>query len=248
MKVDFYTKQNSKGYNKPNEDYIHIAEKIKIYIILDGVSRDLEDGRYPNPSPSLEASKTFAITTAHYLEHAISCLETNPSAALKQAIEHGNRHIHTYNTAYNHSFLPGTVGIISCIVDSIFYYGYIGDCIGTFNSTPFTSPQTARIRANKHKYTSAEIRYHICNNIDHPCSYGVLNGTQQALAFVQYGSFKVAQGDIILMMTDGMEQLYTYCGPNGLQHYTCKELVDIVEALEKGPQDSDDKSILRLII
>lgn len=248
IKIDFYTKKNSKDYSKPNEDYIHVVNDMGIFILLDGVSRDLEHGIYPSPSPSLAVSELFAIKTARYLTDELTNNDTIPLATIKNAIEYGNRNIRAYNDDLGHCFLPGTVGIISCIVDSTFYYGYIGDCIGMYNLTTFTTSQTERIRASKHKYTPEEIRTNICNNLKHPCSYGVLNGQREALAFVKYGSFKIAQGDSLVMMTDGMESVFTLCDVEDLHKYKCYELVDIVEANERNSSASDDKSILRVTI
>jgi hypothetical protein len=44
------SKPNNLNYYKPNEDYIIVDDINQIYIICDGVTRDLINGKYPEPS------------------------------------------------------------------------------------------------------------------------------------------------------------------------------------------------------
>jgi hypothetical protein len=52
------TTRNNLDYAKPNEDYLIVDDKNKVHIICDGVTRNLIDGSYPEPSPSYLAAKT----------------------------------------------------------------------------------------------------------------------------------------------------------------------------------------------
>ena len=54
------TRRSNQYYYKPNEDYLIVDNRNRIYIICDGVTRNLIVGRYPDPSPSYLAAKAFA--------------------------------------------------------------------------------------------------------------------------------------------------------------------------------------------
>lgn len=60
VKWDMFTCKNTNSAEKPNEDLALYNEKAHIGMLLDGVSRDKENGMYPVPSPSAVATKLFA--------------------------------------------------------------------------------------------------------------------------------------------------------------------------------------------
>ena len=64
-----FTQKNTIWKDKPNEDYILIDEIKKIYIILDGVTRDMIKGRYPNPSPSEKVTHLISNSIYEYIKN-----------------------------------------------------------------------------------------------------------------------------------------------------------------------------------
>ena len=54
------TAKNTRYADKPNEDLFFFDEATGFAMILDGVSRDRENGIYPNPSPACRADNAFA--------------------------------------------------------------------------------------------------------------------------------------------------------------------------------------------
>lgn len=200
------TIKNSKLQDKPNEDLVLCDDNEKIYILLDGVSRDKINGVYPNPSPAKEVSELFAKVAFEYLKNTKKKYDLNQ---IKNAFIEGNKAIADYNKDYAGDFLPGTVGIICLIADDELLYGYIGDCYGRLIKASeidlFTTCQTEKIAQHKKEFSAYEIRNEICNNIEHPYSYGVLTGQAEAVEFVKMGSCSLCDVDTIFLASDGLE-------------------------------------------
>lgn len=198
--------KNTKMYDKPNEDFVLCDDEKKIYILLDGVSRDKINGKYPNPSPAREVSELFAKEAYDFLKKSKGQYGLEQ---IKEAFIKGNEAIERYNIKYNSDFLPGTVGIV-CIIDKDrLFYGYIGDCYGRLIQNDkivmFTKCQTEKIAIHKKEFSSSEIRNEICNNAKHPYGYGVLTGQKKALDFVVLGEYSLNNVDMVFLSSDGME-------------------------------------------
>lgn len=200
------TLKNTRIYDKPNEDFVLCDDERNIYILLDGVSRDKVNGKYPNPSPAREVSELFAIEAYDYLKGSYGQYGIEK---IKESFVKGNEAIENYNVKYNNDFLPGTVGII-CIIDkNRLFFGYIGDCYGRLirnnKVVIFTKCQTEKISIHRKEFSSSEIRNEICNNIKHPYAYGVLTGQKEALDFVVLGEYSLDNVDMVILSSDGME-------------------------------------------
>lgn len=197
--------KNTYFIDKPNEDSIIFDDKHGIYILLDGVSVDRENGQYPNPSPALEVTKIFS--EAIYSSLLNLTISNNYIADIKEAIINANKKVATYNLINKPPFDAGTVGIVSIIRDNYYYYSYIGDCIGRIvyeqYIDEFTHEQTHLVKVNKKNLTTREIRFDICNNINHPYGYGVFNGAQSAIAFTKFGKILLNNVKAIILHTDG---------------------------------------------
>jgi serine/threonine protein phosphatase PrpC len=242
--------QNKRGYSKPNEDYLVMDSENKLFIILDGVSRDVIDGKYPHPSPALDITKIFAEVT-----HASLIASKNnlaPKESLIHAAEQGNMAIEDYNSMSEWDFLPGTVGIISMIVDNKFYYVYVGDCSGHIvrkdSWKQFTFPQTRQVREHISMLSENEIRNVICNNKEHPYGYGVFTGDKRALNFLEFGEAMIYRGDTIILATDGMNNLFNSENFRFTQPITAKELIRKAEHLQEVNSflRKDDKAVMTI--
>lgn len=202
--VEYITRKNNKP-DKPNEDYIFVDEKRKIFILLDGVTRDREEGKYPCPSPTVEVNKIFVETFIDVINK--EGININTEGELKRVIERANDAIKKYNMILSHRFPAGTVGVIVVLTREGFIYAYIGDCYGAILSDQridyFTEPQTKSIVNHKREFTSDQIRFEICNNPEHPYAYGVWDGNIKANAFVVTGEKKIYHGEKIILFSDG---------------------------------------------
>ncbi len=199
IKMDAATLANTKGINKPNEDYCPFDEALGAFILLDGVSRDKENGIYPYDSPSLHVSEIFADFFMEQIKHT--------DKDLKKIFLQGNMLIKEYNDKLRHEFPAGTVGIGGYIDKDTLYYAYIGDCYGWHIHGDihheFTKIQTREVAAHKKELTTKQIRYEICNNIGHPYGYGVLDGNPGAGDFIETGKIHISGGDKIFLFSDG---------------------------------------------
>ncbi len=238
--------KNCKPFNKPNEDYYITDIKNNFFILTDGVSRDKENGVYPLNSPSRKVSEVFSNYAHHFLcENALQY--SDKEMLLFNAMKYGNQKISLLNENYNGDFLPGTVGIIAIIINNSFYYAYIGDCFGVkisrTNKECFTFPQTSLIHKHIKEFSAAEIRNHICNNINHPYSYGVLNGSEEAENFIVTGSFDLKGVKCILLFSDGFE--------NYINSKETDELLSMDVLKLKTESDylsDDDKTIIKILV
>lgn len=88
---------NSKNINKPNEDYYFCDDNRGIYLLVDGVSRDKINGRYPNPSPAFDVSKLFVKSIYKFLLENIN-ENVNVLELMCNAIKKGNKEIDEYNS------------------------------------------------------------------------------------------------------------------------------------------------------
>ena len=220
---------NTKVFNKPNEDFFLCDDNKKIYLMVDGVSRDKIGGLYPNPSPSATVSKIFIDSAYEYFQDNYLAVEDEKSL-LFNMVCYGNKQIELYNKQkeWINNFLPGTVGIIGIIKKQKFFYVYIGDCYGLIISHEkkmFTKCQTQTIRNM------------ICNNKNHPYSYGVLNGDLRALDFLEYGYQSLYDNEKIFLCSDGFYDALSRLSAPMLYSMTPEQIAEYSE-------DTDDKTLI----
>lgn len=241
---EYQTKKNTKFPDKPNEDNFLIDCTNGIFIIVDGVSRDKENGKYPNPSPACQVSELFINTSYGYLKDNIG-KKYDYIQLIKEAFMIGNTAIYNYNLNCNKTFLPGTVGIIVIIVNSEMYYGYIGDCIGVLLSREkkeqFTDCQTKLIHKHIAEYSTSQIRNEICNNIEHPYSYGVLDGRNGALDFITTGNINLSEYTELLLFTDGLQGTIENLSSATILNMSTNEIMNDVTN-----NCNDDKTLIRI--
>lgn len=237
------SKKNTRAEDKPNEDMAALNEDLGVGMVLDGVSRDRENGAYPKPSPAKIASQVFADAV---LEEARTCGKAGLDK-IKSMIYNGNAEVRKYNQQLKHQFPAGTVGIVFSIENAEFHYGYIGDCYAAIiregMMRTFTECQTAMVSKHKKEFTADEIRFAICNHISHPCGYGVWDGNSSAMDFVKYGTIRIADGDTILAYTDGMKEIIDKMELRDLAKKSLSEFEDM-----KPSAGLDDRTCIRITI
>lgn len=240
---------NRAAFFKPNEDYLIEDDLHYIYILLDGVTRNKINGKYPNPSPSAIVSKLFGDEVHKKL---LEYINSDYFELLKNSIFHANKKIRNYNQQQNNwSFLPGTVGIISIIKDGTFYYAYNGDCSGRLirnsNIYLFTHSQTERIHKHLHEFSSDYIRNEIVNNKKHPYCYGVFNGQPQALDLIEYGKLELQAGDKLILASDGLNPFFDSKNTAIIAETTPQHIIEStiqIESSSTTPKRSDDKAVI----
>lgn len=237
------TIKNTKAPDKPNEDsYIN---NNNIFILLDGVSRDKENGIYPNPSPSEEVVKILTNSIYQYiLKNQFNYNDINK--LIKDSIINSNKLVKDYNMSKELSFKAGAVGIIMYLKDNKLYYNFIGDCVGitvTDSINKFTYSQTDKVHEHSKEFTKEEIRNVICNNINHPCGYGVLNGDEKALDFVIEGIIDIKPNMSIILTSDGLED---YINSSNIDIKSKSSSKILEEAIIKNNINQDDRTIIKI--
>lgn len=239
------TRRNTRYSDKPNEDLFWFEEKLGAALVLDGVSRDRENGVYPQPSLARLAAEAFARAASAALEASLS--ET-PHKRLLFAVEAGNRAVKQANRDVSSDFLPGTVGVLVLLDDSALHYAYVGDCNGMVlysdRVAVFTAPQTKAVHDHRGEFTSHEIRAIICNNIHHPCGYGVWTGQSSAMDFLCTGDLPLAAGDRVLLSTDGLNEFLSAFGEKALLAAESRTLLDKAMAFQSGEWCDDRTAVI----
>ena len=241
--------QNTKFVDKPNEDFIICDSENNIFILLDGVSRDRKNGRYPSPSPAKEVAELLGTQIYLGINSALSD-SVDILGTIKDSIIKSNRLVANYNIEHKFSFFAGAVGIFSVLKDYKLYYCYIGDCSGRLirgsKIILFTEVQTDEINRHKNEYSSYEIRHVICNNPSHPYSYGVLNGNGHAEFFLKSGVLQVYPQDHIILSSDGLEPFLSKLSAKKMQANCAEKLLQM--AIVENNINQDDRSIIKITI
>lgn len=237
--IESISVKNTRKFDKTNEDLVYFDDGFGT--VLDGVTRDKENGIYPEPSPAYICSELFR-------DSLIEEKKKNGCDDLKKLcllIEKGNRSVYDYNKKENLEFAAGTVGIVYSIVDNYILYGYVGDCYGMIirdcKRRIFTECQTDSVLAHKKELTTKQIRYEICNHIEHPFGYGVWDGNPGAMDFTKYGHILLKENDVILLFTDGM---YEECMQVSDKDIAAKSLDTLFGCHEL--ENADDRSLIRI--
>lgn len=247
LSVDAHSRANNTA-DKPNEDAYFVDTQHHIYIVADGVTRDRINGMYPNPSPACVISQLF-VKTAHEALIKTSQLP-DIRTGLTQAAVYANDIIKQKNIDYT-EFLPGTTGIVTVVRDDILHYVHIGDSsvyvVDDGKLNRLTTVQTALVHEHYAEFTKQQVRNDIANNINHPYGYGVLNGHDGAVDFLEYGQINLTSSQVILIASDGLDVLFEqedfrYRGQS------VEQLIEAMVAIEDNDNSirSDDKTIIRI--
>jgi serine/threonine protein phosphatase PrpC len=250
------TRRNNQDYYKPNEDYLIVDNRNRIYIICDGVTRNSIDGRYPDPSPSYLAARAFAESVHRNM--LLNLYSSNPFQNLTDAIIYGNYRIAQLNSERikaRQKILPGTVGVVAQIIKDEMYCIYLGDCsVWRFRNNKvelITNSQTQKIKQQSNRLAPFTVREDLYNNPKNPFGYGVFTGEEESLYFLEKVITDIKKGDVLMLTTDGMDLIFQPDNLIRLRDHDPTSLIDYAEKLElelDRSGTSDDKSIITLRI
>src|SRR5690606_14832082 len=166
-----------------------------------------------------------------------------------------NKKLHRYNKYHKDNsinFEPAeTVAIIAHIYNNKLHLIYIGDCgcllVRYNNIIQLSKSQTKLVIENRQNLSRYEIRNNIVNNKQHPMSFGVYNGDERVIEFIEYNHFDLLNNDIIIIYSDGCEPAINELSTNHLIHYSAKSIVLKSEEIEREKKiRSDDKSLIKI--
>ena len=101
----------------------------------------------------------------------------------------------------------------------------IGNILSGEKITTFTTNQTAEVTKHKARFTAREIRNIICNNKDHFCGCGVINGQPGAENFIGTGRLLLTEDTYILLSSDGCEEAFAMATMEELKKSSAEDLV-----------------------
>lgn len=248
---------NKSAMAKPLEDYALADDRLGIYIVCDGVTRSLIDGRYPEDSPAAKVAGLFAETVYATLVRERATMSTR--SALRVAITAGNDAIRRFNEAvigqpdYLENDLAGTVAIVAVADDTLLQYAYLGDCcaysvVGD-RLTRLTAPQTANVaeyrkRAGPAENATLAIRRDFRNNRQSDYGYGVFTGEATALEWVEWGQHALGPGRTLILASDGLAPYLDRC-PGGLAEASPGYILAEADQLDAQMNlRSDDKAVI----
>lgn len=220
-----------KGKVHPHEDFFLISEKYPIFAVADGVTLIqflAEKKEYPIPSPAGDVARIFC---EELVKSAEARYKSFKDSDIKEIFRKANAAVGEYNREHgraketvdywNTDFYAATAAF-AVIKNDIVYWGSICDSyIMRFSSDGaiiFQSPDcNAKAEAEPPRFTGdvndrkekAQYIWSIKRNgIDENgklVGYGVATGEETANRYLNFGSFRVLKGDLILVLTDGFE-------------------------------------------
>jgi serine/threonine protein phosphatase PrpC len=148
---------------------------------------------------------------------------------------------------------PGSVGVVSFIVNDVLYYGSLGDCMiilsrGEQKIVLAKKQTTFVFDILKHEKNRELLAKEYINNINEPYGYGVVNGNKDAYHYFDTAYINLNRNDIVYLVSDGISDYIEY---NKNQIINSMSLEQLVE--ESNKQDDimnkpyyDDKAIIRI--
>lgn len=249
------TSSNKRDFYKPNEDFYINDVNNKIFIVVDGVTRNHDEYAMGKESAAEKVSQIFADCVYKSLLKNISTDLSDDEIfdVLLNCVKEGNLKIKEYNNARPLSewkFYPATVGIVSVIMNGKLYYAYVGDCLGFLfrNNTRllFAEQQTKHLNFYKKQLTKEERYNGNCNNIDSKLAFGLFNGEEAAIDMVRISCIHLNAGDTIVLASDGLENYFFLESPENIIGLNEEEIMKKSEIYDTNPysQYADDKTFI----
>jgi hypothetical protein len=245
--------ENIKGQSHPQEDFLLVSEKYPIFVVADGVTLIqylIEKREYPVPSPAGEIAHVFCealvkAAKAKYVTFQESDTQEISRIANEAAGEYNREQGRTKETVdyWDNDFYAATAAF-AVVKDHVVYWGSIGDSyvihLTNKGELILKSPGlTDRAEVGEPKFTGdvsdrKESVRHVWSKVRNGVNadgklngYGVVTGEESANRYLNFGSFKAGEGDIVAVLTDGFENYF--------------QLPEFINLLNKWPDDLESR-------
>lgn len=259
---EYLSKTNNKysheAKSKPNEDVILVDDQMKLYIVLDGISRPKKEydiGFFSKNIAQLFANEFHKFIRMNYVQLTNKTeIKLQFSNAFKYANESISKYVEENKSMFVGEELPGCVGIICLILDDYLYYASFGDCMGILireeQKIIFAQKQTEFVfnylnleKNRKHLYDNYVNKFN-------KYSYSVANGDNDSILNFDFSYLKLENNDIIYLVSDGISDYIQFLKSCFFVNKNLKEIV-----FESDEQDIillktyfDDKSIIKICV
>jgi serine/threonine protein phosphatase PrpC len=213
-------------FRRLREDYFLQSSEFPIFAVADGVTLAIKPGKaYPVPSGAGEVAKIFCKGAIKHSENLYADFKIENildifAKANTEARNYNRKHGRTRKTInyFDIDYFCATAALAVVKNDELFY-GTIGDSRITLKDkngkTKFSTRDRVapieRLAARKIKHPKPqEKKYfqqkYFRNKIGAKgelVGYGVINGEEEALRYVEYGKAKIQKGDQLFILSDG---------------------------------------------
>jgi serine/threonine protein phosphatase PrpC len=247
------TRQNTRDFSKPNEDFLLTDEENGIFIILDGITRvHAEYDEIPGYSAAAEVNKLFSDVVYGYIKANLT--KRDIRKVITDAMILGNQKIAQFRTQKpldQWQFYPGTLGIVCVLRGRKLHYAYVGDCLGMLlrGSTKIFFGEQQTVKASDlHKPTKAE-RYDLyCNHPENELSYAIFNGDDTTAAGIESGWLDLYENDRVFLVSDGVAPYIRYENAAAMKDLTAQQILEASTKYDLPPyaKYADDKTAIVL--
>jgi len=204
----------------PQEDYY--SHKDNIFVVSDGITHDLVDGFYPNPSDSGVVAK---IICEEILNNLIKTGDTVDD--IKNAIQKASKKVKNFNNSSelfinreNNGFTIGAAvfaviiirkgKLLYAVLDDCYVSIFSDDMVGHPTLLSFVDKSAKHFDANydwsnpehrkvwRKNYRNNELEFN-----GEKYGYGAIDGRSGFDPYIQYGEEKLKNGDLVCLYTDG---------------------------------------------
>jgi|GEM_PF-894400 len=217
----------------PQEDFLLVSEKHPIFVVADGVTLSqfligCTEDNYPRPSPAGDAARIFCEALVKAAEEKYENFELSD---IPNIFRTANNAVGEYNKAHGRTKealdhwdidLYAATASFVVVKNEVAYWGSICDSYvmhfdknGILKMSSPLCKTLAQAKApefegdqndqkERTRYTW-KIKRNGVNEKRERVGYGVATGEPEALLYLASGSFALAKGDIITLLSDGFE-------------------------------------------
>lgn len=222
MKIEhfIYHENNLEKPYIPQEDYYQNTDNV--FVVSDGITHDLVDGFYPNPSDSGKVANIICETISKELENSNKQLDD-----IKKAVKKANIEVKRFNESSelyaqrdsNGYTIGAAVFAVIVIKKNRLLYGVLDDCYFSIFSDDLVDHPTLKSYVDKsvkhfdanynwskpedRKVWRKEYRNNEIVVQGGKLGYGAIDGREGFEQYVQYGEEILRQNDLICVYTDG---------------------------------------------
>lgn len=213
----------------PQEDYFLISNKNPVFTVADGVTLEYGAlGKYPNPSGAGEVAKIFCEELVKKADDRYNDFKTedllevfqkaNMAAGeynrekgmTKETINFWDKDLFAATAAF--AVVKGNMVFWASICDSyVLRFSKDGKMVFKSpacwsNSGKFLPKNWEQIDIDERKKIIRKIYRNGVDKDGELIGYGVVTGEDNAVKYLNYGSFETDDGDIVALVTDGFEE------------------------------------------